>query len=110
EAARSCFGRAVTASDAGAGEASASMSAPDLGELGATSAGRPAPEWFDAQYNNRARIPEHLAILREWDERSHHARASQSCTLDVAYGSAPSERLDVFAPRAPGAPVLVYVH
>src|SRR5678816_4467070 len=85
------------------------MSAPDLGELGAA-ARRAAPEWFDAQYNNRARIPEHLAILREWDERSHHARASLPCTLDVAYGSAPSERLDVFAPRAPRAPVLVYVH
>ena len=44
------------------------MSASDLGELGAA-ARRAAPEWFDAQYNNRARIPEHLAILREWDER-----------------------------------------
>jgi arylformamidase len=69
-----------------------------------------APEWFDAQYNNRARIPEHLAILREWDERSHHARASLACSLDLAYGSEPSERLDVFTPRAPGAPVLVYLH
>jgi arylformamidase len=68
------------------------------------------PEWFDAQYNNRARIPEHLAILREWDERSHHARASLSCTLDLAYGSAPSERLDVFPAEARGAPVLVYLH
>ena len=86
------------------------MSAPDLGELGATSAGRPAPEWFDAQYNNRARIPEHLAILREWDERSHHARASLVGELDLAYGPLPSERLDVFSPTAAGAPVLVYIH
>jgi arylformamidase len=69
-----------------------------------------APEWFDAQYNNRARIPEHLAILQQWDERSHHARASLSCTLDIAYGAAPSERLDVFSPEARGAPVLVYIH
>ena len=86
------------------------MKARDLGEPGALAAGQASPEWFDAQYNNRARIPEHLDILREWDERSHHARASLACTLDVAYGSAASERLDVFAPRAPGAPVLVYVH
>ena len=70
----------------------------------------PSPEWFDAQYNNRARIPEHLAILREWDERSHHARASLACELDLAYGSAPSERLDVFVPKASGAPLLVYLH
>jgi arylformamidase len=71
---------------------------------------RPAPEWFDAQYNNRARIAEHLDILRQWDERSHHARASLAGNLDVAYGSAASERLDVFAPQTAGAPVLVYVH
>jgi arylformamidase len=69
-----------------------------------------SPAWFDAQYNNRARIPEHLAILREWDERSHHARASIACRLDLAYGSAASERLDLFTPKAPGAPVLVYLH
>ncbi|HSC65319.1 MAG TPA: alpha/beta hydrolase [Caldimonas sp.] len=81
-----------------------------LDELPAEAAARPSPEWFDAQYNNRARIPEHPAILREWDERSHHARASLACTLDVAYGAAPSERLDVFAPRSPDAPVLVYIH
>ncbi len=30
--------------------------------------------------------------------------------LDVAYGRAESERLDVFLPNAPGAPVLVYIH
>ncbi len=37
-------------------------------ELALDGIGQPSPEWFDAQYNNRARIPEHLAILREWDE------------------------------------------
>ncbi len=69
-----------------------------------------SPDWFDAQYNNRARIPEHPAILRQWDERSHHARASLACALDLAYGSDASERLDVFIPKATGAPVLVYIH
>ena len=68
------------------------------------------PAWFDAQYNNRARIPEHLEILREWADRSAETRAGLPCALDLAYGSDPSERLDVFAPRARGAPVLVYLH
>ncbi|MEO8312160.1 MAG: alpha/beta hydrolase [Caldimonas sp.] len=77
---------------------------------GASSNTGPSPEWLDAQYNSRARIPEHLAILREWDERSHHARASLACELDLAYGSTPSERLDIFTPKASGAPVLVYLH
>jgi arylformamidase len=80
------------------------------GEPGQDAIPTAPPEWFDAQYNNRARIPEHLAILRQWDERSHHARASLACKLDLAYGNDPSERLDVFTPSRPGAPVLVYVH
>jgi arylformamidase len=71
---------------------------------------RPSPEWFDAQYNNRARIPEHLEILRQWTDRSAEARAALPCVLDLAYGNDPSERLDVFTPRAQGAPVLVYLH
>lgn len=76
------------------------------------SAAAPArpPEWFDAQYNNRARIPEHLRILREWADRSAAARDALAGTLDIAYGAEPGERLDLFAPAAPGAPVLVYVH
>jgi arylformamidase len=68
------------------------------------------PAWFDAQYNNRARIPEHPRILREWPERSAAARESTPCLLDLAYGDDPSERLDVFLPGAHGAPVLVYLH
>ncbi|MGZ5267046.1 MAG: alpha/beta hydrolase, partial [Caldimonas sp.] len=74
------------------------------------SAARRTPEWFDAQYNNRARIPEHPEILRQWSERSAEARASLACVLDLAYGHAPSERLDIFVPEAAAAPVLVYLH
>ena len=68
------------------------------------------PAWFDAQYDNRARIAEHPALLREWSERSQQARASVPCALDLAYGSDPSERLDVFGPERRGAPILVYLH
>ncbi len=78
-------------------------------DAAAAAAARP-PEWFDAQYNNRARIPEHLEILREWAERSAAARAALAGTLDIACGPAPGERLDLFPATAPAAPVLVYVH
>ena len=70
----------------------------------------PSPAWFDAQYNNRARIPEHPEILRQWAERSAQTRADLRCALDVAYGSDPSERLDVFFGASSAAPVLVYLH
>lgn len=71
--------------------------------------------WLDAQYNARAAIPDHPAILRRWAERSEAALAAGPHVLDLAYGSDASERLDLFLPqrsdRAPAAaPVLVYIH
>jgi arylformamidase len=66
--------------------------------------------WLDHQYNNRGRIPEHLAILQGWFDRSAAARERLDARLDLAYGGGPGETLDVFLPKAAGAPVLVYVH
>ena len=75
---------------------------------------RPSPAWFDAQYNNRARIPEHPAILRHWSDASLRARERHADMVERAYGGDPSERLDIFPARASaapgGAPVLVYLH
>jgi arylformamidase len=75
---------------------------------------RPPPTWYDAQYNNRARIPEHPAILAHWAEASARALAQPGWTLDLAYGDAPAERLDILrpahTPSGAGARVLVYIH
>ena len=71
---------------------------------------QPSAAWFDAQYNNRARIAEHPEILRQWAERSARTRTSLPCALDLAYGSDPSERLDIFPGAGSAAPVLVYLH
>ena len=70
----------------------------------------PPPAWYDAQYNNRARIPEHPAILAHWAEASARAYERPGWVLDLAYGEDPSERLDVLPAGRPGAPVFVYVH
>ena len=69
-----------------------------------------SPEWHDQQYNNRARIPEHPAILQHWTDASAQARQKLGGQLDVAYGNDPSERLDIFPAAAANAPVLVYIH
>ena len=68
------------------------------------------PEWFDDQYNNRARIPGHPAILQHWSEASGRARSRHADMVEVAYGASPRERMDVYPTAAPHAPVLVYIH
>jgi arylformamidase len=70
----------------------------------------PPPAWYDAQYNNRARIPQHPAILAHWAEASARAYERPGWALDLAYGDDPSERLDVLPAGRPDAPVLVYIH
>ena len=71
---------------------------------------RPSPAWFDAQYNARARIPGHPAILKHWADASAAALARPGWVLDLAYGDDASERLDILLPPRAGAPVLVYIH
>lgn len=66
--------------------------------------------WFDAQYNNRARVPEAPALLARWAEASALARSRMTCALDQTYGSEPGEILDVFPARSSGSPVLVFLH
>jgi arylformamidase len=55
-----------------------------------------SPAWYDAQYNNRARIPEHPAILQHWLQASTEALASHPEMVECAYGRDARERLDVF--------------
>lgn len=71
------------------------------------------PAWLDAQYNNRARVPDHAAVLERWAQASALARRESQPMLDVPYGSGAGETLDIFAPQRPvagGAPVLVFIH
>jgi arylformamidase len=69
--------------------------------------------WYDAQYNNRALVPEHPALLARWTADSAAARAALGGQLDLCYGDGPNETLDVFSPASAGrapAPVLVFIH
>ena len=75
---------------------------------------RTDPEWLADQYNNRARVPQHGAIIAGWQQASARVRATVPCELDIAYGDSAAERLDVFRPQGPrpaaGAPVLLFIH
>jgi arylformamidase len=69
------------------------------------------PAWLDAQYNNRARVPDAMDVLARWAQASRVAReGSPARRLDLRYGDGPGETLDVFPAARPGAPVLVFVH
>jgi arylformamidase len=69
---------------------------------------------LDAQYNNRALVPEHAQYFERWARDSKTARDRQACLLDLAYGHGPGETLDVFRAKRrddqPLAPVLVFIH
>jgi arylformamidase len=68
------------------------------------------PAWLDAQYNNRTLIPEHPQIFERWRRESAHSRERSECRLDLPYGEAAGETLDVFPASREGAPVLVFIH
>ena len=68
------------------------------------------PAWLDSQYNNRLRVPDFAQIVARWTESSARVRETLRAHLDVAYGDAPSDKLDIFPAAQSGAPVLVFVH
>jgi len=68
---------------------------------------------LDREYDNARKIPDGVlaAHRARWAEASQGARATLRCSLDLAYGSAPGEKLDVFRPPGDGlAPVQIYIH
>lgn len=67
-------------------------------------------EWFDVEYNNRARVPDFAGLMARWSQASALVREKTPCVLDIPYGDAPLERLDVFPTDVAKAPVLVFIH
>ncbi len=65
---------------------------------------------LDAQYNNRARIPEYVDYFERWLAWSAETRAALPGARDVAYGALPVETLDIFPAAEPGAPILIMIH
>ena len=68
---------------------------------------------LQAEYDNRARVPAHPAILEAW--RRDAAAWQAACPraeLGLAYGPGPREKLDLFWPEADGgaAPLALFLH
>ncbi len=71
---------------------------------------RYTPGELDAQYNNRAAVPEHAGIFQRWDEDSRALREQSEHRLDVRYGKEPRQTLDLFLPGCLPAPLHVFIH
>lgn len=64
---------------------------------------------LELQYNNRALVPEHPAIFERWRSASSAFRKHADADLDLAYGKADRQRLDLFrAPHSRGT--VVFIH
>lgn len=61
-------------------------------------------------YDVEALVPDFEAFMAGYGAESARVKAAVPGRLDVAYGSDPLQRLDVFAPERRGAPVQVYIH
>jgi arylformamidase len=73
--------------------------------------------WLNAQYNNRARVPDHADYFARWARDSQQARDGLACALDVPFIAAESgpallapPTLDVFPSARPNSPVLLFIH
>lgn len=64
----------------------------------------------EAEYNNRARVPESAAIIATWTRDATAFRSTWArSTLDIPYGPGDRERFDLFEAASPG-PVAVFIH
>ena len=63
---------------------------------------------YEAEYNNRARVPDHPSVMQRWRESAAAARIA--CPpLEIIYGSSSREVMDLFQ-AAPDAPIAVFLH
>jgi arylformamidase len=67
-------------------------------------------ELLEAQYNIRRRHPESPQHYARYAADSEAARARLRCRLDLRYGPAEGERLDIFPTERSDAPVLLFIH
>ncbi len=69
-----------------------------------------AQKELDAAYNNRAVEPKLAEIRADWAERSAALYARARVERDLAYGTAPRQRLDFFPAAHPGRPTAAFIH
>ncbi|MFL6973564.1 MAG: alpha/beta hydrolase [Xanthobacteraceae bacterium] len=69
---------------------------------------------YEAEYNNRARVPEHPQIFARWEREAAAHRAetlkSSRAELGLAYGATPRQTIDVFDPAGEASALALFIH
>ncbi len=65
---------------------------------------------YEAEYNNRRRVPEHAEINARWQAASDAYRAAARAELDQAYGPGERQRYDLYFASSRPAPLVAYIH
>lgn len=70
---------------------------------------------YEAEYNNRARVPEHPEIFARWDRDAAAYRAEATAAalaeLGTPYGPTARQTIDLFRPReGAAAPLTLFIH
>ncbi|KFG69002.1 alpha/beta hydrolase [Microvirga sp. BSC39] len=67
---------------------------------------------YEAEYNNRARVPDHPAHIAGWQRDAAAYRETARCELDLAYGPGERHLLDFFHPKNGdgSGPVVLFIH
>jgi arylformamidase len=63
---------------------------------------------YEAEYNNRARVPEHPAVIAAWSRDAPAYRAQHPPRV-LAYGPGERNKIDLFAGDGDG-PIVVFIH
>jgi arylformamidase len=62
------------------------------------------------EYNNRALVPDHGEYFARWAEGSARSRSIMTSHLDIPYGDAPGETVDLFPARKGDGSCMMFIH
>jgi arylformamidase len=68
------------------------------------------PQFYAREYNNRELVPDHGRYFQNWQQASERARATMTCHLDLRYGDAPGETIDLFPARKGDGSCMMFIH
>ena len=66
--------------------------------------------FYSREYNNRELVPDNEKWSAQWERDSAQARATMTCHLDLRYGDAPGETIDIFPARKGDGTCLMFIH